>query len=453
MFILNNLSLVFPHKVCFQEFNATINVNNHIGIIGRNGYGKSSLLRIIHEKLGDNISFLVPQIISDYPELSGGERFNKKLSEAMAIKPQVLLLDKPTNHLDYSNRYSLLRMLEKYNGALLVVTHDSEILRSCIDIIWYINNGEISVFNGKYDKFLLENERKLNGINKKLLEIKHKEKNLRIKLQKEQERQAHSITIGKKYIRNKKWLKAVGDLKAMSSEKSRGKILQNLSNKKSDLLSSRAQIFIPKENLPKFSFPDSSDNSCFSIVNGAIGYSKGNFILENIDITLNQSLAVIGPNASGKTTLVKAILNDPKVFKTGLWNVPKNITYLDQHYSTLNPDKSAIETIHEISNLSNTEIRRFLNDFLFKKTEEINVPSRYLSGGEKARLCLAQIAISTPSILILDEITNNIDIETRDYIIDLLKNYKGKFIIISHDNNFLQSINIKDIYNLKSESF
>lgn len=453
MLILNNLSLEFPHKICFREFNVTINANDHIGIIGRNGCGKSSLLRLIHEKLGANTSFLVPQIISDYPELSGGERFNKKLSEAMATKPQVLLLDEPTNHLDYSNRDSLLRMLGKYYGTLIIATHDSEILRNCVNIIWHINNEIISVFNGKYDNFLLENEQKISRINKKLSEIKRKEKDLKIKFQKEQERQAHSNSIGEKHIRNKKWLKAVGDLKAMSSEKSRGKVIRNLNDKKSDLLSAHSEIFIPKENLPKFSFPDSICTTRLSIVNGAVGYSQGKFILDNINISLNQSLAIIGPNASGKTTLVRAILNDLRIFKSGQWNIPKNIAHLDQHYSTLKPDKNALEIIREISDLSHAEIRRFLNDFLFKKSEEINTPSRYLSGGEKARLCLAQIAISTPSILILDEITNNIDIETRDYIIDLLKNYKGKFIIISHDNDFLQSINIKDIYNLKSESF
>ena len=116
MFVLNDINLELPHKICFKSFSTLVNDGSRMGIIGSNGCGKSSLLKMIHEKLGDNLSFLVPQLIYDYQNLSGGEKFNKKLSEAVSKQPDVLMLDEPTNHLDSHNRANLIRMLKRSLG-------------------------------------------------------------------------------------------------------------------------------------------------------------------------------------------------------------------------------------------------------------------------------------------------------------------------------------------------
>ena len=144
-------------------------------------------------------------------------------------------------------------------------------------------------------------------------------------------------------------------------------------------------------------------------------------------------MAIRGDNGSGKTTLIKAILNDPSVLKSGDWHVPnrEDIGYLDQHYGTLDPHKTVTETIHGlVPTWAHGEIRKHLNDFLFRKNEEVNAFVKTLSGGEKVRLSLAQIAAKTPRLLVLDEITNNLDLETRDHVIQVLKEYPGAMLVI-----------------------
>jgi ATPase subunit of ABC transporter with duplicated ATPase domains len=162
-------------------------------------------------------------------------------------------------------------------------------------------------------------------------------------------------------------------------------------------------------------------------------------------------MAITGDNGSGKSTLIKAIIGDKSVHKTGEWYVvkPDDIGYLDQHYGTLNPHKTVLETIEDlVPHLPHTEIRRHLNDFLFRKNEEVNALVSTLSGGEKARFSLAQIAAKTPKLLILDEITNNLDLETKEHVVQLLKAYPGAMIIISHDADFLEEIGVNSYFKI-----
>ena len=127
----------------------------------------------------------------------------------------------------------------------------------------------------------------------------------------------------------------------------------------------------------------------------------------------------------------------------------ESVGYLDQHYKTLNASQTVFETISTlVPNWSVAETRCHLNDFLFRKNEEIKGYVTQLSGGEKARLSIVQIAAKTPQLLILDEITNNLDLETRHHVIQVLKRYSGALMVISHDPDFLEAINVKDIYEI-----
>ena len=433
---LSNLNFSLPHKSCFSEVDARITEGDRIAIIGRNGSGKSTLLRMIRDNLEGYVGY-VPQIITDFENMSGGERFNRRLSEELGKRPEILLLDEPTNHLDVQNRKSLIRMLKKFHGAVIVVTHDLDVLRNCCDTLWHIENGKVNIFNGSYDDYILCNQQHKQSIQDQKDLIKHQKKEFQQKFQKQQEKLAKSKAQGKKKVENKRWMKSVADLKAMKAEKAGGKKLSSLNDIEKDLQKQESNIFIPKLITPKFNITGKASHG-ISITDGTVGYGS-KIVLENINISTTENFAIVGSNGSGKTTLIKGIMNDPSVVRTGQWNVPREIGYIDQHYSVLDRNLSVFQVVKEAAqNWTDHDVRSHLNDFLFRKNEEVE----NLSGGEMARLCMAKVAANPPALLIMDEITNNIDLETKSHIINILKNYKWQFIIISHDEEFLNEINI-----------
>lgn len=451
--LLNNLSLELPHKTCFTDFSCTIPYGSRIAIIGKNGSGKTSLLQIIRNSLADiNIGY-VPQIIDLHDNLSGGQRFNKALSQALSLEPDILMLDEPTNHLDLDNRKSLMRMLNNFPGTLIIVSHDVELLRKCIDIFWYIDNRKISVFTGCYDDYIRDIYQKRESIERELLRLERQKKDMHHSLMQEEQRAAKSKQKGQKSIDNKKWPTITSKAKALNAEETTGRKRQAINYKKDSLIQELQDLRLPERIIPKFSLPysDINSGSVLSITNASIGYRES--ILNNININLysGEKLAIIGKNGSGKSTILKAILNDSKVIRSGNWYVTKDIGYLDQHYNNLDLGKSVLENIASISPHWNfQEIRRHLNDFLFRKNEEVNTLAKDLSGGEKARLSLAMIAAKTPKLLLLDEITNNLDLETRQHVIEVLRGYPGSLVVISHDEDFLKEIGIKNFYEIKN---
>jgi len=166
-------------------------------------------------------------------------------------------------------------------------------------------------------------------------------------------------------------------------------------------------------------------------------------------------IALLGHNGSGKSTFIQALMGHPGLITTGQWQTPtlSDIGYLDQNYATLTGSLSVLEHIAQcVPTWTHIELRRHLTDFLFRKNEEVEALAMHLSGREKVRLILAQIAVKNFKLLILDEITNNIDLDTRMHVIEVLKYYKGAMIVISHDEDFLKEIHITERYQLQNHS-
>ncbi len=239
----------------------------------------------------------------------------------------------------------------------------------------------------------------------------------------------------------------------MRADKTSGRKKQLVNGQKEDLLDKLGELRIPETILPKFSIcsVDVGSRVILSVVEGTVGYD--NWLLRDINFSLTsqERTALVGDNGSGKTTILKEIPGDPLVKGSGEWVVPKpqDIGYLDQHYRTLDPGQTVLETIQDVqSSWSYVEIRRHLNDFLFRKNEEVMARTTILSGGEKAWLSLAQIVPKTPKLLMLDEVTNNVDFETRDHIIRVLKEHPGTLLVISHDSDFLKEIGVEGVYNI-----
>lgn len=462
---IKNLSLSFNHKVCFEDFSSQIHYGSRIAIIGPNGSGKSTLLKLLmgarftHASGDvlmptDIVLGYVPQIIVDFAALSGAERFNKAMTQALSLNPTVLLLDEPTNHLDRHNRKSLRRLLDNYKGTLIIVSHDTELLRNSVDTVWHIDNGKIHVFSGNYDDYQREVALKRASIEEELSRLNRQKKDTHQALMKEQVRAAKSRAKGEKSILEHKWPLG-GKAKALRAEETSGRKKVAIHDKKQALSEQLTSLRLPEIIVPKFSLSsaDLGDRVIVAITNGSVGYLEQTPLLQEIHLVLrsHDRIAILGDNGSGKSTLIKGILQDARVCKSGDWLVPKteDIGYLDQHYATLDSNKTVCELIAEqVPSLSHAEIRRHLNDFLFRKNEEVNAQVAQLSGGERVRLCLASIAALTPKLLILDEITNNLDLETKAHVIEVLSAYPGAMIVISHDEDFLAAIGMTQRYTI-----
>ena len=490
---IKDCELSFPHKTCFENFSCQIAYGSRIAIIGRNGSGKTSLLKMIASICGQDIVVgYVPQVIVDHMDLyekginsdisegldnicdaekvtnfqdehetdcisvlSGGQRLNKAITEALILHPNVLLLDEPTNHLDTRNRKSLMRMLQNYRGTLIMVSHDKELLRNCVDSLWHIDNGKVHIFSGNYDDYIREIKLKRSSIEGELELLNRKKKDMHHKLMQEQERSSKSKAKGQKSIDNRKWPTVVSHAKAGRAEETSGHKKSAIDKRKSDLTESLSDLRIPEIIIPKFSIEatDAGRGVIVQISEASVSYYHGQPILSGITLNLafGDRIAITGDNGSGKSTLIRAILGDESIYKTGDWHVIKrdDFGYLDQHYTTLHPEKTVLETISELApDLHHAEIRRHLNEFLFRKNEEVTAYVRTLSGGEKARLSLAQIAAKTPQLLILDEITNNLDLEKKDHVAQVLKAFPGAIIIISHDADFLEEIGVNSYFKI-----
>lgn len=461
---INELNLQFGAKELIADFSQNIYAHERIAIIGRNGSGKSSLLKILAQEIHDNAVQLqsglqlayVPQLSDNDSTQSGGERFNGNLSRALASYPDVLLLDEPTNHLDQHNRKSLIKLLHHFSGSLIMVSHDLELLNNCVDTLWHINHGRVTVFNGKYSDYLDEQQLKQQHLLMQVAELKQQQRTSHQNLMQEQQRAKNSRKQGEKSIVNRKWPTITSQAKARRGEMTAGQKQRQMREQREDIGRQLADIFVHEEIIPQFNLPHHpGKRSVVQLNQVSIAYEQDNPLLQNVNLQIsgNDKIALLGANGSGKSSLFKTLLRDKSLIITGEIIAPElsKIGYLDQHYANLAPELSAVEIIADIApQWTSAEIRNHLNSFLLRKNEEVLIPCKYLSGGELVRLSLATIAANPPALLLLDEITNNLDIETKQHVLTVLNNYPGAYLLICHEKGFAQQLNLDYIYQIKN---
>ena len=453
---LKGVDLSFPQKTCFRQFNGVIEWGQRIAIVGDNGSGKSSLLRmLLGEVQPSDGSILtapdlrigyVAQIQDEQCGLSGGQRVNRAMSQAMAAAPDLLLLDEPTNHLDAGNRRSLSRMLQGYYGTVVMVTHDHELMNQTCNILWHIGHGCVEVFEGRYADYLVEQQLKRNTLEKQLSAVKRAKQGAHDSLMQEQERAAHARQRGIKNIQDRKWATVKSPTKLGRGNTTAGRKQADIREEQGDLAEQLARLRPPEVIVPQFHLKDGARTKSVVLqIGGAVVGYEGRPVLNDIYLTLmhGERMALAGANGSGKSTLARALLGDAHLRLGGDWLTPPTgeIGYVDQHYDNLNSDATVLKTLEGVvPEWSVKELRTHLASFLFRQSESVQTPVRALSGGEKARLSLACIAASPPRLLILDELTNNLDTAMRGHMVDVLKSYPGAMLLISHDEDFLDAV-------------
>lgn len=454
---IKSFELCYSNKVLLSDCSIEVPYCGRIGIIGRNGSGKSSLLNYIYQHALEtklNVEY-VTQLMVPQGKQSGGQCLSQRLHQSLAKQPELLLLDEPTNHLDLHNRASLFQALKRFYGTLIIVSHDQELLSKICQQIWTIEHTNLLVFDGNYQNYLQQRDLTQDKVTNAIKSIDKQLKQNHLSLMKEQQRASNSRKKGFKNIKSKKYPTIKSVAKANRSIKTSDQNKKALHIEKQNLQNELNQCQQFEQINPNFHLArPNSHGMVLSISQASIGYSENSPIITELNLSLHakERLWLQGNNGSGKSTLLKAIMAEQTIWRSGEWLCPQksDVGYLDQHYQNLDPELSIIDNLSRlVPDWSHLQLRKHLNDFLFKKNEEVELLAQFLSGGEQVRLSLALIAAKSPKLLILDEITNNLDIETKAHVKTLINRYPGAIILVCHEPEFIKNTTDNTLKELK----
>ena len=381
---------------------------------------ESTLLKII---TGMNIDDKLLDL--KLKNISGGQKSKIAFARLLYSKLEIMLLDEPTNHLDIDTKDYIISYLKKYHGMILVISHDIEFLNEVTTKTLYVDKikHNLEIYNGNYQKYLkIKEERDL--AKKRLFE----------KQQKEEEKLKNIIS---KYIR--------GNEKKANIAKDRIKKLERLQSEKVTIeKENKYAKFKMKINYPSYTIPLACQNLTF-------GYTEDNLLYENLnfDLTRGEKLLVVGENGIGKTTLLKLIMNYLTPLEGKIIIGEKtSIAYYAQEHEILDSNKTILENFNSFG-LPEYELRKILGSFLFSGNE-INKKINVLSPGERSRVALAKISLSGANTLLLDEPTNHLDPMTQMIIADTFSDYEGTMLVVSHNLDFVDNLNINRMLLLPS---
>ncbi len=352
---------------------------------------------------------------ADYVSLSGGMKRRVLLAKALVIKPDILLLDEPTNHLDLNAILWLEEQLLNYKGALMFITHDRSFMRKLSTRIIELDRGCLTSYPGNYDTYL---RRKAEALHAEEVENAHFDKKLA------QEEVWIRQGIKARRTRNEGRVRALEKMRSERSQRRNqvGKVaMKAASAERSGKLVAEAE------------------NVCFEY--------EGKPLIKDLTTTIlrGDKIGIIGPNGVGKTTLLRLLLGDLKPTSGSIKNGTKlEVAYFDQFRAQLDDNASVIDNLSQGRefveiNGSRKHVIGYLQDFLFAP-ERARSPVSMLSGGERNRLLLAKLFSKPSNILVLDEPTNDLDIETLELLEELVMEYKGTVLVVSHDREFVNNV-------------
>ena len=389
--------------------------------------------------------------------LSGGQKMKVFLAGISIHEPQFVLLDEPGNHLDLSGRQLLYDFIQSAKNTLMVVSHDRKLL-NLFNTVCELSKRGITVYGGNYDFYTEQKQLENNALNQ---DLQSTEKALRKAREKEREtleRQQKLNARGKKKQEKAGVARIMMNTLKNSAENSTSK-MKSVHAEKIDGISRELQDLrsaLPEIDKMKFGFDDSDLHKgkiLFTAESINFSYSTRPLWTENLvcQITSGERIALKGNNGSGKTTLINLVLGNLEP-KTGtVYRAISKPVYIDQDYSLIDNKVTVYEQAQRFNTraLQQHEIKILLTRFLFTK-DDWDKSCSTLSGGEKMRLMLCCLSVSnqSPDMIILDEPTNNLDIQNIEILTKAINEYQGTLIVVSHDETFLEQANIKCIIQL-----
>jgi len=368
----------------------------------------------INQKVETVLSRLGLPADQSLADCSGGTRRQVMLARALVSEPDLLLLDEPTNHLDISAITWLEKFLLAYHGALIFITHDRTFVKHLATRIIEIDRGKLTSFPGDFDNYLQKKE--------ELLEI-----------------EARALAkFDKKLAEEEAWIRQ-GIKARRTRNEGRVRALQAMRRERSQRLEAMGKA--------RFGINAGALSGKLVVDLRRVSFRYGdNVIIDDLStrILRDDRVGIIGPNGSGKSTLLELILGElaptsgQVVIGTRL-----QIAYFDQHRRLLNPEKTVRENMSDSDYVTvkgrSRHVIGYLKDFLFQP-ERVDSPVKALSGGERNRLLLAKIFTRSANMIVLDEPTNDLDVETLELLEDLLADYEGTLLLVSHDRTFLDNV-------------
>jgi ATP-binding cassette subfamily F protein uup len=463
---LNNVSIAYGGPLLLDGATLYLERKERVCLIGRNGEGKSTLMKILtrEEKpdsgevvmqAGVRVGFLPQEVPGSLPgrvfdvviteapahedewqqdervrllverlgldpeatynALSGGQKRRALLARALISEPDVLLLDEPTNHLDLASIEWLESMLLRFAGAILFVTHDRAFLRRLATRIIELDRGQVSNWDHPYDRYLELRQEAL------LAEEKH------------------AALFDKKLAQEEVWIRQ-GVKARRTRNEGRVRALKKLREERRQRreISGTAVIEVNQASI--------SGRKVITATGVSFAWNGQPVIRDvNARIMRGDKIGVIGPNGCGKSTLLKLLLRQLEP-QAGLveHGTQLEIAYFDQHREALDENQTVAENVcgedaHVVINGARRHILSYLQDFLFAP-DRSRTPVKALSGGERNRLLLAKLFTQPANLLVLDEPTNDLDMETLELLEDLLVEFNGTILLVSHDRAFINNV-------------
>ncbi|MDE9434545.1 ABC transporter ATP-binding protein [Xenorhabdus bovienii] len=371
-------------------------------------------LWLLDSRISDVLKQLSLPAEAKLSSLSGGWLRKAALGRALVSSPRVLFLDEPTNHLDIDTIEWLENFLKDFNGSLVFISHDRSFIRSMATRIIDLDRGKLTSWPGNYDKYL-----------------ESKEEALRVE-------ELQNAEFDKKLAQEEVWIRQ-GIKARRTRNEGRVRALKALRVERSDRRNVMGTAKMQVEEATR------SGKIVFEMEN--VNYQIGDKTLVknfSAQVQRGDKIALVGPNGCGKTTLLKLMLGDLLSDSGRIHCGTKlEVAYFDQHRAALDPDRTVMDNLAEgkqevMVNGRSRHVLGYLQDFLFHPKRAMT-PVRALSGGERNRLLLARLFLKPSNLLILDEPTNDLDVETLELLEELVDGYTGTVILVSHDRQFVDN--------------